>query len=646
MKADLKLVAQFVIEHGIADAEKVRECVDAVPPGGHGGDLTALLHSRGCISDADLDILHRVFQTAVPSHAATTVPHDPSDRASDERWAKVVMAYGMLTEEFVADARKELARRRAAGGADDLKNVFLDMGFLTAFQITDLQKKIGKVQFRCEGCDKLHLTAVPPEKCLECGLTLPRPGEVIVLEVGASSPRVGTLTVLLGTNPGFEYEIAEGASVTLGRQTRNKVRIYGKNVSRDHAVVINRGGTTLIQDRKSRFGTFVNARRIVETELADGDLLKLGTTVLEYRSVGGASGAKNPLFGRIAVKGGLALPENVVEALEAQEGQGEDRKRIGEILVSKKFLALDEVADILSMQKSAKEPPEIAGYEIMMKIGAGGMGTVYKAQQVSLERVVALKVLAPHLARDSSFIRRFLTEARSAGRLNHANIIRAIDVGESNGRYYFAMEFVDGETVYEFLKREGTMGEEETIKVGVQMLKALCHAEKHGIVHRDIKPDNIMISRMGQAKLCDLGLAKSAHGKAGETQADEAVGTPNYVSPEQAKGVSDIDIRADIYSLGASLYHMATGQIPFRRGGSPMVVMAKHITEQISNPRRLNPSLSRGFCKVMQMMMVKDRDRRYQHPQEIIDDFERVGAGKEPKLPRIITAKSTISKEA
>ncbi len=669
MNLALKLVAQFAVENRIADKAAVDDCVALIESGAAEPDLPSLLLSKGHIDGAEYGILRRVFPAQGTPESAAAAPQAPSRRADpDILFAKIVAAGGMLPSEFVERGLAELARRRKAGEPSDVRKVMLEMGFLTASQIEGIDQGLSKPQLRCEGCDKPYDTRPESGKCPSCGLSLPSPGVPIPLEIGSAAGKSGTLEILAGTNQGMVYEIACDSRVNLGRNTKNKIRVYGKDVSREHAEIIDRQGRANLVDMGSRFGTFVNGRRVKDVILYDGDLLKIGSTVLEFRAGPAAaprprtSGPTTPTlpsgrvtpgagadlharFGEIALSKGYVEKSQLEEALDMQKGlEAEDRRKLGEILVSKKFIGIEAVSEILKAQRS-HEIPEIKGYQILNEIGSGGMGRVFKACQVSLERIVAIKILSPALSSDDVFIRRFVTEARAAGKLNHPNIIRAIDVGESGGHYYFAMEFVDGETVYEILKKQGAMDQGRTIEIGIQILKALKHAEQHKLVHRDIKPDNIMIDKSGTAKLCDLGLAKATGGKPGETRADEAVGTPNYVSPEQARGVSDVDIRADVYSLGASLYHMATGQIPFRRKGSPLVVMAKHITDQIPNPSRINAALKKDFCRVLEMMMVKDRELRYQHPGDVIEDLERVKRGEPPGLPKSIP-KSTISRDA
>jgi serine/threonine-protein kinase len=361
--------------------------------------------------------------------------------------------------------------------------------------------------------------------------------------------------------------------------------------------------------------------------------------------------AKDISFGQVALREGLVTPAQLEECLEIQrklKSLGVTPRKLGEIMVEKGYLSRGQVEGVLRLQRRLEERRQIAGYEIVSLIGKGGMGAVYKAKQLSLERVVALKILPPRYARDRSFIKRFVAEARTVARLNHENIIAGIDVGESNGYYYFAMEYVDGETVAAGIERDGPFEEKRALRIVAQIARALNHAQKNGLVHRDVKPQNIMLARNDVAKLCDLGLARSEEGEASSSRG-LSLGTPHYISPEQAKGEPDVDIRSDIYSLGATLYHMVTGETPFT-GSSPMVLMTKHLTEVPVSPRRKAPRLSRGCNDLILKMMAKRKEARYQDPIELLEDIEKVLEGQplgftmksSPKLRRLPKGKEDV----
>jgi eukaryotic-like serine/threonine-protein kinase len=368
-------------------------------------------------------------------------------------------------------------------------------------------------------------------------------------------------------------------------------------------------------------------------------------------------------FGEIVVREGFAAKSAVQECLSIQEklrSFGVEPKRIGEIMVEKGYLTDDDVKEIIAAQESKGAAPdepksavrkvteysnsddefvppkELAGYEIAELLGRGGMGSVYKARQTSLDRTVAIKILPPRTAKNRSFIQRFISEARTVARLNHKNIIAGIDVGEDKGFYYFVMEYVEGESLAKVIERDGPMDEEDALAVMEQITKALDHAAKNNLIHRDVKPQNILIDTNDQAKLCDLGLAQTmnslngSQSKSGETR-NAPLGTPHYLSPEQARGESDLDIRSDLYSLGATFFHMLTGRTPFE-GNSPMVLMTKHLTEDPVDPRKINSSISKAASNLVLALLEKDRNDRPQSPENLLEDLERVRTGKKPKV--------------
>jgi serine/threonine protein kinase len=277
--------------------------------------------------------------------------------------------------------------------------------------------------------------------------------------------------------------------------------------------------------------------------------------------------------------------------------------------------------------------PSLAGrrfgaYEVLEELGSGGMGKVYRARNLTLERVIALKTLAPQFSADEGFVQRFLKEARAAARLNHPNIVQIYDFGCVDGTYYLAMEYVDGQSLRSWLKR-ARFSERDAVLLVRHAVRALAVAHAEGIVHRDIKPDNLMLTSKGDLKLVDLGIAKRVDEDQALTQTGQAVGTPQYISPEQIRGVRDIDARADIYSLGATFYHLVTGHTPYK-GTSGALVMSMHLTHPLPDPRTYEPTLSEGVCRVLRKMMAKDREERYPDVYELDRDLYKLQIGERP----------------
>jgi hypothetical protein len=273
-------------------------------------------------------------------------------------------------------------------------------------------------------------------------------------------------------------------------------------------------------------------------------------------------------------------------------------------------------------------PPVLGDFEILERIGQGAMGAVFRARQRSMDRLVAVKVLKPSLAGDKAYVERFWHEARAAARLHHPNIVLAINAGEDHGLYYFAMEYVEGHSVGLLLKA-GPLEERRALEIALQVARALDYAwSQERIVHRDIKPGNIIITPEGTAKLADLGLAHEvALDETDEFTAEgKVVGTPFYIAPEQILRRADLDVRCDLYALGASLFHMLTGRPPYE-GSDAKAVLAKHLHEPVPDPRRVRPELSEGAARIVTKLLAKDRDGRYPDATALAADIEAITKG-------------------
>jgi len=265
----------------------------------------------------------------------------------------------------------------------------------------------------------------------------------------------------------------------------------------------------------------------------------------------------------------------------------------------------------------------LGGFEILGKLGKGGMGTVLKARQVSMDRLVALKILPQELAKDEAFVQRFLREARSAARLRHPNIVQAFDAGFADGYYFFAMEFVDGESLDALVQREGPLDPSRALDAMKQTCSALAAAHEAGIVHRDIKPSNIMLDRKGEVRVTDFGLAKRTEGDVAVTADGAVVGTPAYVAPEMAKGF-EAEPRSDLYSLGATIFCALAGRPPFE-GKNFAEVLVKQATEPAPPLASLAPRVDRRLCFIIDRLLNKDPEARYPSATALLDDLEGLG---------------------
>ncbi len=338
------------------------------------------------------------------------------------------------------------------------------------------------------------------------------------------------------------------------------------------------------------------------------------------------------IFGKMAVEQDLCTNAELKRSLEELQS----RRKVHPIVLKDLMIDLGYVTPSQAerLKKSIKESKaaayQIPGYQIVGKLGAGAMAVVYKAKQLSLNRTVAIKVLPKRFTENPEYVERFYKEGQAAGKLNHNNIVQAFDVGEAGGYHYFVMEYVEGKTIHDDLSAGKVYSEDEALDIIIQVAHALAHAHACGLIHRDVKPKNIMINIEGVVKLADMGLARETTDiETARTEAGKAYGTPYYIAPEQIRGQIDIDHRADIYGLGATLYHMVTGRVPFM-ADDPSDVMRKHLKEQLIPPDHINTSLSAGISEVIEVMMAKRKEDRYNNIEELLTDLEAVRNGQPP----------------
>jgi len=328
-----------------------------------------------------------------------------------------------------------------------------------------------------------------------------------------------------------------------------------------------------------------------------------GSQVVEY------STGMHP-FGAAAVKLGFTTPERIEEALRLQA----ECVRAGQARSLQEILGLPDeklraVIDHLRVPHVA-----IPGYELLGPIGKGGMGAVYQARQIKMNRLVAVKFLSDELAADEEFVARFIAEAQTAAQFNHKHLVAAYDAGTVGGHVYFVMEYVKGRTLKDAVEKHGPLGERQALLAAAAVAEALQALESRRMLHRDIKPENIMLTDDGVVKLCDFGLAKGPP-RTGVIAPDanpfvtqSLMGTPAFMAPEQIRG-EKLDIRADFYALGATLYTLVTGRWTYD-GATPVAILQKHLDEAVPDPRALVPKLSPGFAALVMRLMAKKRENR------------------------------------
>ncbi|NIM91614.1 MAG: protein kinase [Candidatus Aminicenantes bacterium] len=290
-------------------------------------------------------------------------------------------------------------------------------------------------------------------------------------------------------------------------------------------------------------------------------------------------------------------------------------------------------------------------YEIIEELGKGGMGKVYRVEDKKIKEEVALKLIKPDIASDKKTIERFSNELKMSRKIAHRNVCKMYDLGEEKGTHYITMEYVPGEDLKSFIRRAGTLSAGKTIFIAKQVCEGLSEAHRLGVVHRDLKPQNIMIDKEGNARIMDFGIARSIAGK-GITGAGVMIGTPEYMSPEQAE-VKEVDQRSDIYSLGVILYEMVTGRVPFE-GETPLGIAMKHKSEVPKDPKELNTQMPEDLSRVILRCMEKDKEKRYQNAGEVRSELENIEKGipttervtpeRKPITSKEITVKFTLKK--
>src|SRR5262249_31471957 len=262
----------------------------------------------------------------------------------------------------------------------------------------------------------------------------------------------------------------------------------------------------------------------------------------------------------------------------------------------------------------------VGNYDLLEKIAEGGMGTVCKGSERSTGHIVAVKIVAPHMASNPVLLKRFEQEFRAASILDHPNIVRALDYGSSGSSPYLVMEYVEGESLGQRLEREKRIPELEAIRIIAQVAQGLHRAHKQGLIHRDVKPDNILLTGDGQAKLADLGLVKEVEADLNLTRTGRGLGTPHFMAPEQFRNAKNADIRCDIYSMAATLYMMVTGELPFKSCG-PLDAWMKKIHNELTPPRTLVPDLTERIDWAIRRAMSADKEQRPVTCREFVEDL-------------------------
>ena len=271
-----------------------------------------------------------------------------------------------------------------------------------------------------------------------------------------------------------------------------------------------------------------------------------------------------------------------------------------------------------------KKPTRLGDFQLIKKLGQGGMGTVYLAKQVSLDRAVALKTLSKELAGKPDLVARFLREARAMARLQHPNIVQVYAADSASGMHFAALEYIDGQSMQGWMHQLQRLSVADALHVTLVCAEALQHAHEQGMIHRDIKPDNILVTRKGVVKVADFGLVKAVDDDVSMTRTGQGMGTPLYMAPEQARNAKRVDCRTDVYALGTMLYYFLTGRHPFTGDGTLEIILAKE-QGRFTPARKLNPDVPERLDLMIDKLIARDPARRYANCAEVIRDLESLG---------------------
>ena len=338
--------------------------------------------------------------------------------------------------------------------------------------------------------------------------------------------------------------------------------------------------------------------------------------------------------------------EQIQDSIQSQtklQAEFEMNQSILDIMVAKKYLnetQKNTLMEELGLKK--KKTVALPGFELEKKIGRGGMGMVFRAKRLNNDELVAIKILPLKMAKSKNLRQRFVREAKAAAQLKHPNLVGAFEVRQNGGYLYYVMEYVDGQDLSKLLGEDEYLPERQALKIIRQVALALDYAHKENFIHRDVKPENILIDQTGLVKLGDLGLAKNVEEEDHAlTMTGMPIGSPKYISPEQAKGVKNVDLRSDIYSLGATLYRMVVGRPPFE-GENAAMVMAKHMNEPITPPRHLNEEVSEVTNRLILKMMSKLPQNRHANAAEVIAEIDAILNRKSTTIHSVSNLKANL----
>ncbi len=407
--------------------------------------------------------------------------------------------------------------------------------------------------------------------------------------------------VLEGETQGGAFKVTPDKGFVIGRSADADYTLQDQSISRRHCRVVSRDGRYFLEDLGSQNGTAVNGKRIEKPrEIREGDVIEIGESSL-----------------RVVGDRPLVVSE---DEPASEEGAGPGKR-----ICPACGTAFSGRACPACRKTDPAVREVIPGYHLEERIGEGAMGEIFKARQVFMDRLVAVKVLKFAAQPSEQSIGKFLREAKTEGRINHPNIVQVHDAGRAGDLHYIVMEYVDGVDLKRRLEKESRLSLSESLRIAVEVAKALQAAFREKVVHRDIKPGNILLSRTGAVKLADFGLSKSLDraGLSGFTRHGTGMGTPNYIPPEQAQNAVYADFRADIYALAATTYHMVSGRPPFT-GKSLGAVIKSVLNDEPPSLTSLRSECPPELETVLARALAKDPQDRFQNPSEFLASLQKI----------------------
>jgi len=413
--------------------------------------------------------------------------------------------------------------------------------------------------------------------------------------------------------------------ISLGREESNGITVDAAGISERHAFLMEDGDDLFIKDNGGLNGTYLNRRKIGDKQkIASGDIIQIGSQQIKVEKSADRTVTLHFIQGIPEEDNSLDVTAMTIMPGPQQKDQTPPAGN--DIDPDRTMVATETSSGISTTTRNISiEGQEIGKYTIVKRIGKGGMGEVYLAKHKTLGTYRALKVLPKEILEENSkFLERFLREAKLASEIRHPNVVGVMDVetDSSAGVPYIVMEYIDGGSLRNSLITNKKLSEEQAVVVVEAVASALRAAEEHNIVHRDIKPDNIMFTKQGEVKLADLGIAKNDDKDSELTKTNMMIGTPAYLSPEQAQNAKGVDGRADIYSLGATYYEMLTGQHPYP-GHSTFEILHKLFADPVPDPRKVNPEVSAASAAIVMKMLAKDAKDRFQNANELLETMDK-----------------------